>query len=628
MTKEISGLGFKDAFLNLLGQKSSGEKTAGFGNLAISPKNALDSSTRLTQLVNGSTTARTNGFRSVNLDDFLSVNKGSNAPIAIIVGNAEGTRTPSGGKTRLYNAHTDPGDSKPNIGSFSYNAGRGLGNATTPEAADRTELAELNRLRPGYESKVKAAGLDPNNSLLASTFFDESVQSPRSAQRLLRPDILNYLKTNGISAETMKEARFRSWINPETGNLYRNAKGNYEAGGFRNIAKNRLGVTNPTEAQIQQVVRQDQNRRVSELVNALNKQGYGSGTTATGGTTPTTGTTATPTETKPVSATLKFGQKSEEVKQFQDKLVKLGYLTQEQVTQGEGNFGNKTKAAVEKFQRDSGIDVDGKVGKDTRRTMEAILNGVKPGDTANQGLVKNVQNKLVELGYMTKEQIGNNGGVFGPKTEAALKSFQTANGINSTGNIGQRTFNALFNGTPKAGQVAPAAPVETNTGAAPAGRMINPVTGRAGFNPNTDISSDGGGAGHFHASRGSTLHQGVDIAGRVGDPVYAAHDGVITKRSQRPGQGYGYYVDITNPQSGLTTRYAHLDEASWRRLQNGRSVRAGEAFAEVGRSGNVRSNRGTHVHFEVRRGPGQFGSAGQLNPTDYLSGRRQMPTSR
>jgi hypothetical protein len=192
MTKEISGLGFKDAFLNLLGQKSSGEKTAGFGNLAISPKNALDSSTRLTQLVNGSTTARTNGFRSVNLDDFLSVNKGSNAPIAIIVGNAEGTRTPSGGKTRLYNAHTDPGDSKPNIGSFSYNAGRGLGNATTPETADRTELAELNRLRPGYESKVKAAGLDPNNSLLASTFFDESVQSPRSAQRLLRPDILNY----------------------------------------------------------------------------------------------------------------------------------------------------------------------------------------------------------------------------------------------------------------------------------------------------------------------------------------------------------------------------------------------------------------------------------------------------
>ncbi len=178
-------------------------------------------------------------------------------------------------------------------------------------------MTELNRLRPGYESKVKAAGLDPNNSLLASTFFDASVQSPRSAQRLLRPDILNYLKTNGISAETMKEARFRSWINPETGNLYRNAKGNYEAGGFRNIAKNRLGVSNPTEAQIQQVVRQDQNRRVGELVNALNKQGYGNGATPTGG------TTTTSTETKPASATLKFGQKSEEVKQFQDKLVKL-----------------------------------------------------------------------------------------------------------------------------------------------------------------------------------------------------------------------------------------------------------------------------------------------------------------
>ncbi len=100
MAKEISGLGFKDSFLNLLGQKSTVGQNSGFGNLGINPKNALDSSTRLTQLVNGET-ARPSGFRSVNLDDFLSVNQGSNAPIAIIVGNAEGTRTPSGGKTGL-----------------------------------------------------------------------------------------------------------------------------------------------------------------------------------------------------------------------------------------------------------------------------------------------------------------------------------------------------------------------------------------------------------------------------------------------------------------------------------------------------------------------------------------------
>jgi murein DD-endopeptidase MepM/ murein hydrolase activator NlpD len=622
MANDISRLGFKETLLNLLGQTSTGTAGSNPGNTGITPKNALDSSTRLTQLVNGSTTPAS-GFRSVNLDDFLSVNRGSNAPIAIIVGNAEGTRTPSGGKTRLYAGHSDPGDNKPNIGSFSYNAGRGLGNATTPEAADRVELGELNRVRGNYEAKVKAAGLDPSNSLLASTFFDEIVQSPRSANRLLRPDILKYIKENGITPETMKEARFKSWINPETGNLYRTPKGNYEAGGFRNIAKNRLGISNPTEAQIQRVVRQDQNRRVGELVNALNKQGYG--TAQAGGTTPTTGTNTTPTETKPVSTTLKFGQKSEEVKQFQDKLVKLGYLTQDQVTQGEGNFGNKTKAAVEKFQRDAGIEVDGAVGNNTRRTMEAILNGIKPGDTANRSLVSNVQNKLVDLGYMTRDQIGNNSGVFGPKTEAALKAFQAANDINTTGNIGQRTFNSLFNGTPKSGQ---AAPVETNPGTAAPGSLVNPVTGRAGFNPNTDLSSDGGGAGHFHAPRGSTLHQGIDIAGRSGDPVYAAHDGIVTKRSQSPGKGYGYYVDITNPQSGITTRYAHLDETSWRNLQNGRSLRAGEAFARVGRSGNVRSNRGTHVHFEVRRGPGQFGSTGQLNPTDYLTGRRQLPTTR
>jgi murein DD-endopeptidase MepM/ murein hydrolase activator NlpD len=631
MANDISRLGFKETLLNLLGQTSTGTAGSGFGNLGITPKNALDSSTRLTQLVNGSTTP-TGGFRSVNLDDFLSASKGSNAPVAIVVGNAEGTRTPTGGKTKLYFGHTDPGDSKPNIGSFSYNAGRGLGNATTPEGADKTELTELNRLRPGYESKVKAAGLDPSNSLLASTFFDESVQSPRSAQRLLRPDILNYLKTNGISAETMKEARFRSWINPETGNLYRNAKGNYEAGGFRNIAKNRLGVSNPTEAQIQKVVRQDQNRRVGELVNALEKQGYGNGTT--GGTTPTTGTTATPPETKPVSGSLKFGQKSEEVKAFQNDLAKLGLLKQSDVDAGNGNFGNRTKAAVESFQRNAGIEVDGKVGKDTKKAMQAIMNGIRPGDTNNAGLVKNVQDKLVELGYMTKDQIGNNAGVFGPKTEAALKAFQTANGINSTGNIGQRTFNALFNGTPKAGETAPVqtkpktpevAPVETNPGTTVgSGTMINPVTGKPGLNA-SDISSDEGGTGGYHSRTGGK-HDGVDIKGRVGDPVYAAHGGTVKKGSEGPSKGYGYYVDITNPKTGFTTRYAHLDFKSWNNLQDGKSVKAGEAFAKIGRSGNVRSNRGTHVHFETRTGPGKFGRNGSLDPTPYLTGKKNIPS--
>jgi murein DD-endopeptidase MepM/ murein hydrolase activator NlpD len=617
MANNISRLGVAEKLLNLFGQTSTGNNRVNSGNLGITSKNALDSSNRLTQLINTNPTAG-KGFRSVNLDDFLSVQRGSNAPIAIIVGNAEGTRTPSGGKTRLYNGHTDPGDKKPNIGSFSYNASRGLGNATTPEAADKVELKGLNSARANYESKVRAAGLDPNNSLLASTFFDEHIQSPRSANRLLRPDVLKYIKENGISPETMKEARFRSWVNPETGNLYRTAKGGYEAGGFRTIAKDRLGISNPTEAQIQKVVRQDQNRRVGELVNALNKQGYGDGGTATTG--GTTGTTPTNTNPTPTSTTLKFGQKSDEVKAFQNDLARLGLLKQSDVDAGGGNFGNRTKAAVESFQRNAGIEVDGDVGNNTRKAMQAILNGVKPGDTENKGLIANVQNKLVELGYMTKDQIGNNSGVFGNQTKAALQAFQSANNIPSTGNIGKMTFNALFNGTPKANGTAP---VENNPAATPsAGSFINPVTGKPGLNA-SDISSDEGGTGGYHSRTGGK-HDGIDIKARVGDPVYAAHGGTVKKGSEAPGKGYGYYVDITNPKTGFTTRYAHLDFKSWNNLQDGKSVKAGEAFAKVGRSGNVRSNRGTHVHFETRTSPGTFGRNSSVDPTPYLTGKKKL----
>ncbi len=646
--------GFESVFNKLL-QTLGVNNQAQTGNTGITSKSATDSSSRLTQVINANPTSG-GRFRSVNLDDFLSVQKGSNAPVAIVVGNAEGTRTANGGKTKLYYGHTDPGDKKPNIGSFSYNASRGLGGATTPEAADKVELQGLNSARTKYEAKVKAAGLDPSNSLLAATFFDEHIQSPRSAGRLLRPDVLQYIKENGISPETMKEARFKSWINPETGSLYKTDKGNYEAGGFRTIAKDRLGISNPTEAQIQKVVRQDQNRRVGELVNALEKQGYAGGTGTTGGTTPTTETTPTTgttgttpaTETTPVSTSLKFGQKGEAVKQLQDKLVKLGYLTQDQVTKGEGNFGYQTKAAVEKFQRDAGITVDGKAGKNTRNTMDAILNGVKRGDKNNVGLVKNVQNKLVELGYMTKGQIGRNSGVFGPRTQAALKKFQRDNGFNPTGNIGPKSFDALFNGKTKPVATPPVqtnpagttpaqtnpgtpkptetAPVQTNPGTtADNGTVINPVTGKAGFNPATDVSSDEGGPGGYHTRGGK--HGGIDIKGRAGDPVYAAHGGIVKKRQQSPTVGFGYYVDITNPKTGITSRYAHLNKASWDRLQDGSTVKAGQPFAQIGRSGNVRSNRGTHVHFEIRTGPGKFGpNDGNLDPTPYLTGKKKLPT--
>lgn len=60
------------------------------------------------------------------------------------------------------------------------------------------------------------------------------------------------------------------------------------------------------------------------------------------------------------------------------------------------------------------------------------------GATGNE--VTAVQEKLVELGFLNDKADGS----FGPNTEAAVTAFQTANGLEATGNIDEATYNELF----------------------------------------------------------------------------------------------------------------------------------------------------------------------------------------
>lgn len=227
-------------------------------------------------------TGNTNtNYKPINLDDFLDKNKGSNALAAIVIGNAEGNRTPKGGYTKSYKGHTDPGDKKHNLGSFSYNP-RGSGQvAKTPEEADKIYLGVLASRRTGYEKAVRSAGLDPNNSLLASTYFDASNQSPRAGEKMLAQ--LDYIKKNGITPETMKEWRFRGYVNHETGQRWayqgKDGKTQRAGGGFNTVFKSRNGRM-PSEAELQQTIRNDQNRRLNAIVSALDSQGYKSANTS------------------------------------------------------------------------------------------------------------------------------------------------------------------------------------------------------------------------------------------------------------------------------------------------------------------------------------------------------------
>jgi len=101
------------------------------------------------------------------------------------------------------------------------------------------------------------------------------------------------------------------------------------------------------------------------------------------------------------------------------------------------------------------------------------------------------------------------------------------------------------------------------------------------------------------------MHDGVDLSGDRGLPVFAAAKGVVTE-VVRSREGYGNFILIDHG-FGYRTRYAHLDAVV---VSKGQTVERGEQIATLGNTG--RSN-GPHLHYEViYRGK-------HVNPLNYFS---------
>jgi murein DD-endopeptidase MepM/ murein hydrolase activator NlpD len=87
-------------------------------------------------------------------------------------------------------------------------------------------------------------------------------------------------------------------------------------------------------------------------------------------------------------------------------------------------------------------------------------------------------------------------------------------------------------------------------------------------------------------------HLGIDIAGGLGDGVFASDSGVIVFSGWSTG-GYGYMIMIDHG-NGYQTLYAHLSQVV---TYCGESVYQGDYIGAVGSTGN---STGPHLHFEVR----------------------------
>lgn len=118
---------------------------------------------------------------------------------------------------------------------------------------------------------------------------------------------------------------------------------------------------------------------------------------------------------------------------------------------------------------------------------------------------------------------------------------------------------------------------------------------------------------------GSAMHAGVDMAGSMGEPIYASANGTVVTAG-RSG-GYGNLVELSHGM-GIDTRYGHLSAIL---VHTGEHVRQGQLIARMGSTGR---STGTHLHFEVRIDGRAVNPRPFLNASAYvLAAQGEAPVS-
>ena len=139
------------------------------------------------------------------------------------------------------------------------------------------------------------------------------------------------------------------------------------------------------------------------------------------------------------------GWTGDEVRKLQSALIAKGYSCGSSGV--DGSFGSDTDAAVRKFQKENGLEVDGIAGPKT----QAALYGSGGGSLASSSYpckgwtgdeVRKLQSALIAKGY----SCGSSGvdGSFGSDTDAAVRKFQKENGLEVDGIAGPKTQAALY----------------------------------------------------------------------------------------------------------------------------------------------------------------------------------------
>ncbi len=103
--------------------------------------------------------------------------------------------------------------------------------------------------------------------------------------------------------------------------------------------------------------------------------------------------------------------------------------------------------------------------------------------------------------------------------------------------------------------------------------------------------------------RWGRMHEGTDMAGPIGTPIYATADGVVTFAGW--SSGYGRLIKIQH-DFGIETRFGHLNDI---KVSVGQRVSLGDRIGDMGNSGR---STGPHLHYEIRV------NGSPLNPMTYI----------
>lgn len=165
---------------------------------------------------------------------------------------------------------------------------------------------------------------------------------------------------------------------------------------------------------------------------------------------------------------LRLGDSGNDVqeKQIQLNRIAVNYPSIPKISPTDGNFGVSTEDAVRAFQRIFGLTVDGIIGNATWYRLSYIFNAVKRlSELDSEGIsiseLPQQYSQLLSLGsqgdevriiqyylnvistyYDTVPAVASSG-VFDESTEAAVRAFQQAFGLNVDGIVGRQTWQSM-----------------------------------------------------------------------------------------------------------------------------------------------------------------------------------------